>query len=239
MKLLTKEQEDAHYHEVLVGGTKGAALGLGVGLAASFLAQKRSPFYRTLTLPLKSFFVSSSVTFCAIVNADRRSRAYEAKRTEGFVFEDRTARRLKEAQANLTQWERAKEFGREYRYPIVTASWVASMGASLAMVSRNKYLSTPQKLVQARVYAQGLTLLVLIATAAFEVSDAREAKAHPEKVVHHEHYRGEDQWKGSFYHRRCRSCADKLRYGGGRGKKTSSAQIPADCGAIDLRPVVL
>lgn len=198
MKVLTKEEEDAHYHEVLMGGATGSALGLGVGLAASYIAQKRSPFYRTLTLPLKAFFVSSSVTFAAIVNADRRSRAYETNRTSMYQFEDRTAKALKEQRANMTPMEKAKEFGREYRYPIVTASWVASMGASLALVSRDKYLTGAQKLVQARVYAQGLTLLVLIATAAFEVSDARERREHPEKAVRVEHYRGEDQWKGEL-----------------------------------------
>lgn len=198
MKLLSKEEEDAHYHRVLVGGISGGVVGLVAGFSGCALAQKRSPFFRTLTLPLKAFFVTSAGTFAAIINADRYSRAYEAKRTAGFDFEDTTARKIRAQQESLTNWEKAKEIGREYRYPIVTASWVASMAASLGIVSRDKYLSTPQKIVHARMYAQGLTLLVLIATAAFEVSEAREAKEHPEKVIHHEQYRGEDMWKGAF-----------------------------------------
>lgn len=86
------------------------------------------------------------------------------------------------------------------------------MGISLALVSRSP-LSTAQKLVQARVYAQGLTLVVLVAAAAFEVSDQRNDRGKYESVetfdkddpnhvkivkreVHREEYQGEDQWKG-------------------------------------------
>jgi Hypoxia induced protein conserved region len=67
-------------------------------------------------------------------------------------------------------------WGREERYKIVGASWLASMMAAFAIVGRNPYLSGQQKLVQARVYAQGLTLAVLIASAAFEMQDSREQK---------------------------------------------------------------
>lgn len=107
-------------------------------------------------------------------------------------------------------------FGRDHRYPIVTASWVLSMALSLGVVSRNRYLTTPQKLVQARMYAQGLTLLVLVASAGFEVADARQGKGNYETVkildpddpthkhmiekrIHHESYAGEDLWKGRFW----------------------------------------
>jgi cytochrome c-type biogenesis protein CcmH/NrfG len=63
------------------------------------------------------------------------------------------------------------------------------------------------------VYAQGLTLAVLIATAAFETADARSGKGRwetvlvvdpedpehkrmVEKKVHKEDYEGQDLWKG-------------------------------------------
>ena len=88
------------------------------------------------------------------------------------------------------------------------------MAIALGLVGRNPYLSTQQKLVQARVYAQGLTLAVLIATAAFEIGDRNEGQGRwetvkiidpddpehkhlIEKKIHHESYAGEDQWKGN------------------------------------------
>lgn len=103
-------------------------------------------------------------------------------------------------------------FGKAHRYQLVGGSWVLSMVAALALTGRNPYLSTQQKLVQARVYAQGLTVAVLIASAVFEIGDRGkgegrwetvqvvdesdpEGKRMVEKKVHHERYRGEDQWR--------------------------------------------
>ena len=87
------------------------------------------------------------------------------------------------------------------------------MAIALGLVGRSPYLTTAQKLVQARVYAQSLTIAVLLASAAFEISDQGkgegrwetvkvvdpndpEHKHMIEKKVHHESYAGEDQWRG-------------------------------------------
>ena len=88
------------------------------------------------------------------------------------------------------------------------------MGLSFGIVSRNPFLSGQQKLVQARVYAQGLTLAVLLASFAFEANDANKGTGrwetikvldpndpthskYVEKTIHHERYAGEDQWRGT------------------------------------------
>ena len=77
---------------------------------------------------------------------------------------------------------RAKEWVSEQRYPIVFGSWVASMAIALGIVGRSPYLSTQQKLVQARVYAQGLTLAVLVASFALEGNDLRAGKGRWETI---------------------------------------------------------
>jgi len=110
------------------------------------------------------------------------------------------------------------------------------MGIALGLVGRNPYLSGAQKLVQARVYAQGLTLAVLVATAALESGDAVQGKGRwetvmvldpedpehkhmIEKKIHHEQYAGEDLWKGKFP-RLCYSLG-KGRYLAGDGWLTA------------------
>ncbi|KAH6664106.1 hypothetical protein B0J14DRAFT_252107 [Halenospora varia] len=212
MKILTKEEEEAHYNATLKGGINGGILGLVVGGAAVYASHKRFPNFRALTLPLKTFLVTSSGTFTAIINADRSSRNYEAVRDPARQYRDRATKDLEAVKANETTFQKFKEWGRENRYPIVTASWVASLGIALGLVGRNPYLTKAQKLVQARVYAQGLTLAILIATAAFEVGDANkgrgrwetvmvldpddpEHKHMIEKKIHHEAYQGEDLWR--------------------------------------------
>ena len=72
--------------------------------------------------------------------------------------------------------------GLRERYKIVGASWVVSIIAAFALVNRNKYLTGQQKLVQARVYAQGLTVAVLIATAGFEMNDKKKQRGRYEEV---------------------------------------------------------
>lgn len=172
MKLLTKEQEQAHYHATLQGGFIGGGTGLTIGTLGVLAASRRYHFFRQLTLPLKAFLVTSSATFGGIVTADHYSRRFEKENNP--IDQEYEARQREQAQAssaNKTFTERAMDFGRKERYKIVGASWIASMIAAFAIVNRNKYLSGQQKLVQARVYAQFLTVGVLVATAAFEISD--------------------------------------------------------------------
>jgi len=210
MKILTKEEEAAHYNAVLRGGLTGGTVGLGTGLGVAYLLNRHTAFFRGLTLPLKAFFVSSSATFCLIIAADRASRGFEMSRRTENHYQDESARLRAIELSKMSSSERFLDWGREHRYSIVGSSWVASMAGSLALVYRDPYLTRAQKLVQARVYAQGLTVLVLIATAAFEISAARmeqqrakvmipdptdpTGKRMIEKKPHHEHYKGEDLW---------------------------------------------
>jgi len=212
MKILTKEEEQAHYNATLKGGITGGVLGLALGGAAVYGAHLRFHTIRSLTLPMKTFLVTSSGTFISIIAADRASRSYEWARDPQRKYRDRASLDQESIRASESYFQRFKDWGRENRYPIVTVSWIASMGIALGMVGRNPYLSTAQKLVQARVYAQGLTLAVLIATAAFEVGDASKGKGRwetvmvldpndpehkhlIEKKIHHEAYQGEDLWR--------------------------------------------
>ncbi|KAL8689191.1 MAG: hypothetical protein Q9218_005085, partial [Villophora microphyllina] len=212
MKILTKEEEQQHYTATLKGGFGGGFAGLGLGVAGVYLASRRFPAFRQLTLPLRAFLVTSSGTFGAIVSADHFSRAYEKSKHPEQEFEDSAAKARAEKINQQSSYERFMTFGKENRYKIVGVSWIASMAIALTLVGRSPYLSTTQKLVQARVYAQGLTIAVLIATATFEIGDRNkeegrwetvkyadpndpEHKRLLEKKVHHESYQGEDQWR--------------------------------------------
>ncbi|KAK5144149.1 hypothetical protein LTR04_001662 [Oleoguttula sp. CCFEE 6159] len=212
MKVLTKEEEAEHYNATLKGGIGGGLLGTAAGSLGVWAASTRYPAFRQLTLPFRAFLIASTSTFAAIVSADRYSRTFESSRNPENAYMDETKELQRQARANKSQKERITDWAKENRYGIVFGSWVASMGISLAIVGRNPYLTGPQKLVQARVYAQGLTLAVLVASFAFEANDQRtgtgrwetvkvldpndpEHKHMIEKRIHHERYAGEDQWR--------------------------------------------
>lgn len=212
MKILTKEEEKEHYDAVLKGGFIGGTLFLGLGIGGVWAASRRYPAFRNLTIQFRSFLVTSTATMGAIVNAERWSIDYQKQQNPMNFYKDEAKLALERAHEKDTTFERFTQWGKTNRYSIVLASWIAAMGIALAMVGRNKYLSGPQKLVQARVYAQGLTVAVLIASAAFETADARrgegrwetvkildpndpEHKHMIEKKVHKEEYEGQDLWK--------------------------------------------
>lgn len=185
MKLLSKEEEAAHYRATLAGGAVGGFGGLGLGLAGVLLAQRRYPAFNQLTLPLKAFLVTSAGTFGGIIAADHASRKFEFSRNKQDQYYEERQRAERQAEtAGMTFTERAMDFGRRERYKIVGGSWLLSMVGAFALVGRNPYLSGQQKLVQARVYAQGLTLAVLVASAAFEISEQRADQAAEKRGEH-------------------------------------------------------
>lgn len=162
---------------VVKGGSFGTALGLVGGVAGVMLAARRYHTIRNLTIPMKAFLVTSSGTFVGIIAADHASRSFEAERNQQMQwYENREQRLRSEELAQLTMVDRALLWARREKYKIVGATWVASMIGSFVLVGRNPYLSGQQKIVQARVYAQGLTLAVLVASAGFEISDQRKGK---------------------------------------------------------------
>ncbi|KZM25204.1 Replication factor C, subunit RFC4 [Ascochyta rabiei] len=213
MKVLTPEQEEAHYIASVKGGTIGGLIGTAVGAAAVIGASRRYPSFRALTLPFRAFLVTSAGTFVAVIAADRASAAYDIENTpekKAQIQRDREREALLES--NKTAFERAKEWANENRYPLLFGFWVASMAGSWTMVNRNPYLSGSQKLVQARMYAQGGTLAALLASFAIEGNDVAKGKGRwetikvldpndpthqhiIEKKIHHERYAGEDQWR--------------------------------------------
>lgn len=151
-----------------------------------------------------------------IVSADKYSRAFEKSRHSEDNYQDEAERQRQEAKARKSAFQKVMDWGKENRYPIVGGSWVASMVIALGLVGRSPHLSTQQKIVQARVYAQGLTLAVLVATAAFEIGDKGKGEGRWETVqivdpndpthkhlidkkIHHERYAGEDQWRGGSF----------------------------------------
>ncbi|KAL7901925.1 hypothetical protein HDV64DRAFT_242333 [Trichoderma sp. TUCIM 5745] len=214
MKVLTKEEEAAHYNAVVKGGLIGGSLGLAIGATGVIYASRRYPSFRGLTLPFRTFLVTSTATFGAIVQADRQGIKYQKEQDPRRLYRDNSQRAQEIVRENETAYERFMNYGREHRYSIVGVSWLASMAVAFALVSRAP-MSTPQKIVQARVYAQGLTLAVLIVSAAFEMNDAKSGKGRWETVmvldpndpehkhliekrIHKEEYEGQDLWMGKF-----------------------------------------
>lgn len=226
MKVLSKEEEAAHYKVVIEGGLIGGSLGLALGIGGVIAASRRYAAFRGLTIPFRAFLVTSTGTFGAVVNAERYSIAYQRAQDPMNFYQDASQRAQQIRRENESLYESFMNYGRDHRYNIVFVSWLASMGIAFAMVNRSP-MSTANKVVQARVYAQGLTLAVLIISAIFEMNDAKkgsgrwetvmvvdpedpEHKHLIEKKIHKEEYEGQDLWKDMVEAEERRLAAKKL-----------------------------
>ncbi|RIA85919.1 hypothetical protein C1645_697387, partial [Glomus cerebriforme] len=168
-----------HYNATIKGGIKGAGIGLVVTLGLSLVAQRYSPNFRKLTLPIKAFLVSSGTSAGCIISAERAGLEYD-RRKHGY-FEPEKQILLQEKPS----LHKSKDFISENRYGIATSAWALSVVGSLAYTYNNKYLSLAQKVVQARMYAQALTIVLIAVAASLSVTDKRNPRA-PE---------GQDHWK--------------------------------------------
>lgn len=178
MKILTPDEEKAHYEAVLKKGTQWGLTGLTGGLVGASFLNRYWLGFRGLTLPLKAFAVTSVATFSLIIGADRASRDFEEKALEaaGIGWQDEELeRRLglndQEGSMNLKHYRsldtrgRLLEHFKENKFQYVFGSWVAFMAGSFGFIATQPMPFT-QKLVQARMYAQGLTVAVVLASAA-------------------------------------------------------------------------
>ena len=68
----------------LKGGIGGGVIGVGLGLAGVYGATLRYPAFRSLTLPLKAFLVTSSGTF-----AGKVTHTVTSLRVQGFRLDDK------------------------------------------------------------------------------------------------------------------------------------------------------
>ncbi|KAI9188960.1 Replication factor C, subunit RFC4 [Blastocladiella emersonii ATCC 22665] len=163
-----KRREDEFDAMVRSEAIKGGAIGLVVGTAAVTLASKYSKHFNALSLPYKTFLVSSITTAFLIVEGERATFHSPASRYHyhQVLVEQSNART--EPEAAESPFDQARDWLLARKYQATLGVWVASMGGAFFVLYRNKHLGFGQKLVQARVYAQGAVLAALLATAGLQ-----------------------------------------------------------------------
>ncbi|CAO3681496.1 unnamed protein product [Umbelopsis ramanniana] len=182
-KQLTREQQEKLSHISFMGGLKGAAFGLGLGLITTVVAQKRSPNFQAISTPMKSMMIGSASIAGYLFGSERDATKYE-NAEYGYLDEEEL---MKLARADggerLTAKDSIVHYLNSNRWSIIAGSWLVSMAGALTYSFSNKYLSTQQKVVQARMYAQAVTIAVLMASAGLSVyagDDDKHQKDEPD-----------------------------------------------------------
>ncbi|ORX91180.1 hypothetical protein K493DRAFT_304309 [Basidiobolus meristosporus CBS 931.73] len=163
--VLTSEEEKEHRQRVTVAGLQGAAAGAVIGLGVLALGRRNLSYFQTMTPRLRSYFVGYAVVGAAIYQGERVH--FQVLRE--FQQADLIARGLESPKpaADSFDW---RQYVAEHRYGIIGTTWAVGMTASMFYLARQRYLTMSQKIVQARMYAQAITLISLTATAGVSMS---------------------------------------------------------------------
>jgi len=168
MRPLTDKQVQEHEAASRRGALEGLLAGGAVALAGSLYAQKHWHAYQRLPPSLKALGVIILAAPAFSIQAERRGIQYERSQWSGEglrVMDERELQRMKRWDS-MTLGQKIGDWSYRHQYSLIMGSWAASLGLAAAIISRNKYQTYPQKIVQARMWAQGLTIGLIIAAGA-------------------------------------------------------------------------
>ncbi|KAI0082489.1 hypothetical protein K474DRAFT_1655263 [Panus rudis PR-1116 ss-1] len=185
MKIVDKETRDAQQRATIIGGAKGFTGGLAVALPASYILNKRWHYYRQLPPSLKAFGVILVAVPAFIISAEKAGQRFEREQWSdvGKMEIDEVHRREQQRWESLTFGQKVRDVAVRHEYGIIGGAWALSMATAFGIIMRNPYQTTAQKIVQARMWAQGLTIGILIASGVLVHSS--RSKALDEGPVRH------------------------------------------------------
>ncbi|ORY22138.1 hypothetical protein BCR39DRAFT_508208 [Naematelia encephala] len=167
MKVLTPEDIAGHRAATTKGAIRGILLGAAISAPTFYTLQRRSHFYKQLPLPLKAFGVVVVVVPCFSISAEKAGEAYEREQWTGVGKQelDAKAQAALDRWSSLDTWGKVKDWSKSNKWGLIGTSWASVMAGSFYLVNRNNAQSFAQKLVQARVYAQAWTVVLMLAVA--------------------------------------------------------------------------
>lgn len=166
MKIVSQEELAAHDNATIRGALEGTLASAAVAVPGFMMLNRRWAYYRALPLPLKVMGGVMIVAPCLAIQAERRGLEFDREHYWVGAGKNEMDREAAAEQAKwdaLSTGEKVRDWATRHQYSIILGSWALSMGVAGGIISRNKYQSIPQKVVQARMWAQGLTIGVLVA----------------------------------------------------------------------------
>ncbi|QLG70773.1 hypothetical protein HG535_0A07150 [Zygotorulaspora mrakii] len=187
MKILTAEEIEAHRYHTLSGGVKGIVAGLLISGAIFKIVPLRYPKFnpKAMTYSVKTaMFITPPTLLAAICGEEASSKFDEIMYSSGA--ESSQALEEHRRWKNLPFKEKLVEGLSNNRYKLITGAWAASLYGSWVFVNRDPIMTRTQKAVQARMYAQFITVLLLLASMGLSMY---EQKLHPNKQKQNEQQR--------------------------------------------------
>ncbi|KAG5648799.1 hypothetical protein DXG03_000148 [Asterophora parasitica] len=181
MKLATEEDLDGHDAASRRGALEGFVGSSIFALGGSYFLHRRFPGYRALPLSLKALGVVIVVAPVLSIQAERRGLEYDKSKWEGEGVRFLHGRQIAEEARwdELSTKDKIADWSDRHQYSLILGGWASSLAFAGAIISRDKFQTTAQKVVQARMWAQGLTIGLLIVAGALTQSKRAAAAKHP------------------------------------------------------------
>jgi len=177
MKIVSKEEFDAHERATLRGAVEGLAAGLAISLPGSYFLHRRWAYYRSLPISLKALGVVIAVAPMYAIQAERRGIEFDRSQWHDSGKATLEAEEVMEEQSwqSLSMREKVGKWAFQNQYGIIAGSWALSMAVASVIIMKDRHQTTAQKVVQARMWAQGLTIGVLISAGILTHGQREEA----------------------------------------------------------------
>ncbi|KAG8804531.1 hypothetical protein FRC17_005948 [Serendipita sp. 399] len=118
-----------------------------------------------------------------VIWAERAGMAYDRRRYslqhEEEAKQKQVVVREKQEAEMKSSFETFKQVVNEHKYSVILGSWATTMGIAWTIINRDKYMTFSQKIVQVRMWAQGVTIAMILATAVASQAERRAVKEHP------------------------------------------------------------
>ncbi|KAF8676129.1 hypothetical protein AX14_004998 [Amanita brunnescens Koide BX004] len=168
MKPLTENQIREHEAASRRGALEGAAAGAAIATSSGWYLNRRWATYRNLPFSLKVLGGVIIVAPLLAIRAERRGLEYDRSQWDGVSVQMLEEKQVREEThwKQLSASEKMKDWAIRHQYSLIIGGWATSLCLAGAVIWRNKYQTPAQKIVQARMWAQGLTIGLLIAAGA-------------------------------------------------------------------------
>ncbi|KAF9092132.1 hypothetical protein BGX23_004581 [Mortierella sp. AD031] len=173
---------------IALAAAKGAGLALVAGGLIAMSGARYSKTYQTLSRPMKRFLLGTGTAATSILFGDHARVQYEDRQLLRHLDQEAADAARAEIRAQRGVLAEINYQVRENRNTVVAVSWLTCMGGSLLYTFSKKGLTTTQRIVTARMYAQGFTVLTMMAVAALELTEDGSHKPASTEVM-------TDQWK--------------------------------------------
>lgn len=169
------------------GFIKGALIiGAPISVGLGAYLQRRTNFWKIAGTFPKVLTYAAPIIFSGITSMEYSSRQFEQ-----LEREKHGEKAIKTSPSEAFGIHKIIHFVNDNKYKCIVAGWAATLGGCFWAVNRDPYMSRSQKIVQARVYAQGITVIMLVASVVLTLP----SKKNPKQVEHDKAVEASRSWE--------------------------------------------